>query len=83
MINGLWTYTDIYQSKMSLRRIGVTSKLFWVKADLDILHLAWQAPLVSVMPWQREMKKYEVGASTNYLAWGLDIQYLDNIPEDI
>lgn len=39
--------------------------------------------LVSVMPWQPEMKRDEVGASTNDLASGLDIQDLDNIPEDI
>lgn len=91
MTNGLWTYTNIYKSKMSLRKIGVTSKLFWVKADPDILHLAWQVLLVSVMPWQPEMKRWwedeeiqEIqGASTNYLAWGLDIQYLDNILENI
>lgn len=82
MTNGLWTYTDIYQSEMSLRRIGVTSKLLWVKAHLDILHRAWQVPLVSVMPWQPEMKRYEVAASTNCLALGLDIQYLDNAPEN-
>lgn len=35
------------------------------------------------MPWQPEMKRDEVGASTNDLASGLDIQDLDNIPEDI
>ena len=39
--------------------------------------------LVSVMPWQPEMERDEVGASTNDLASRLGIQDLDNIPEYI
>lgn len=39
--------------------------------------------LVSVMPWQPEMERDEVGASMNDLASGLCIHDLDHIPEDI
>lgn len=35
------------------------------------------------MPWQPEMERDELEASTNYLTSGLDIQDLGNIPEDI
>lgn len=72
MTNGLWTYTDIYQWKISQKRIGATSKLFRVKADLDIVPDKFF--LVSVMPWQPDVERDEVAASMHDLASGLGIQ---------